>query len=180
MKTLFVLFFILFSNSLSLRSQTVSTSKLFDIKRQLIADSNVRLTKKQFNKWLLIEDTLTKLILDKLYYPQVEEESGESGKIIISFSLDENGGFSNFKLMNYSFISNDSTYYSVTSFKKSAIFATKTYSAIFSQKGFKTEKKKVETYYLPIRFYLGTKVEKSIKDGWLTFEKDPRVIKITH
>lgn len=163
-RTITTLTFILL---LTLSSEAQKTfSKLYNTKGELFADTTLTITKKQLNKWIVIEDTLTKRILDKLHYPQLNLEAEVSGKVIISFTLDTSGNFNDFKLENFICVSDDSSHTITKSFKKSAVSATNYYSSYF---GFKSDKKSIEKYYLPFDFIVPSKVtERIIKKGWLT------------
>jgi hypothetical protein len=94
------------------------------------------------------------------------------GRVIISFNLNENGDFSEFRLEkslcgtvadSLSHIKNDFAWVS--------FIATRLFSGSFASHGFKAEKDHSERYYIPLRFCLNrNRTNYQIKDGWLKID----------
>lgn len=162
--------------------QTTSASKLYDSKGRLLADTTFIITKSQLAKWTAIEDTLTKIILNRLEYPIMEYYNAISGKFIISFRLDTDGKFNDLRSTKADDNLPDSIHSSWnTRFLKSCFETTIFFSGRFLKNGFRSGKKNVEQYYLPFCFIVYSKTNaKQIKNGWLTIEnKEPEVIQPT-
>ena len=122
---------------------------------------------------MLIEDTLTRSILKCINYPQPEFENGMSGKVIISFTLDANGNFNDFRLEKYqSKWSQDSIKSDITDFKKETFRVTRLFSGALAKKGFKTKENKIYKFYLPFEFIAGDRWNNHLViNDWLTLEK---------
>ncbi len=158
-------------------AQKTLQSKLYSNKGRLIVDPSLKITLRQLNKWITIEDTLTKMILKQLIYPPELYENGIYYKLIISFTVDNKGTFNDFKIENYDSII-AFQYDNKTNFRYSKMFSEVCYNSIifcsrnFEKQGFKTSKNKYEKYYLPISFNLSHyNTLLFIKNGWMTYEK---------
>ena len=152
-------------------SQT--TSKLYNTKGGLLADTSFKITKQQLTKWIKIEDTLTKNILNRLIYPTILFENEISGLFIISFTVDTGGIFNNFNIEKYfDKMSKDTLQKEhIKMFAFNSTISIKYYSGQFEKKGFKT-KKGSEKYYLPFDFRTNhDSTIRQIKKGWLTLDE---------
>jgi hypothetical protein len=112
------------------------------------------------------------MILLKLRYPDMLLENGMSGQIIISFSVDTNGMFNDFRLEEYhSEFSKDKLMVDIKFFTENAFGSTLYYSGNFANQGFKADKK-IEKFYIPYKFEtVDCHDIREVKNGWLTFLK---------
>ena len=143
---------------------------MYNSKGQVIADTTFIITKEQLNKWINVEDSLTKMILSKLRYPDMLLENGMSGQIIISFSVDKNGMFNDFRLEKYlSELSKDKLMIDIKFFTENAFGSTLFYSGDFAKQGFIADKK-IEKFYIPFKFdTIDDHDIREVRKGWLTF-----------
>ena len=132
---------------------------------QLIADTNFRITKNQLLKFSLVEDKLTKQILDSLKIHPILLENNILFDVVISFTVDEHSCFSNLHIEKSSFkheLMNSGFQFMFGN----AILQN---SCKFKKDGFKSDKNKCEKYYLPIHFDT-SKNDRVIKNGWFYYQ----------
>lgn len=154
-------------------SQTSSpTSKLYDKNGRLFADTQKKITQRQLTKWMAIEDSLTSMILNRLHYPLILFESVITGQLIISFTVDSNGVFNDFRLEKFKGgMSGEFPGMDIKLFTEICFGSTMFYSRDFFFNGFKSDNNKVDKYYLPIKFSINqNETIRHIKNGWLIFD----------
>jgi hypothetical protein len=175
---LFTILTVIFLLTLSSVGQITSTSRLYKSNGRLIADTTFNISQQQLLKWTTIEDSLTKNILEKLYYPVVSRETNVAGKLIISFTLDTTGRFNDFYIEKYYMdFSPDTGDVFIKNFMKSSFYATKYFSGVFVKNGFKSDKDIIEKYYLPVDFHLNPNdTYRQIKYGWLILDNKEIII----
>lgn len=175
---LFLLSFIILQNPIAFAGNRVS-SKLYNKKGQLIADTNFIISKKQLKKFNTIEDSLIKkLILNLTQPPAFINKNDSSLEYIISFTLDQDGKFNNLHLVKIStpdqtLIFKDIPNEIQTQFSNLYLKMIQKNEAEFKRKKFKSAKGKTEEYYLPFKFqsFLNSPFKKQIINGWLFFER---------
>lgn len=154
-------------------SQTSSpTAKLYDRNGRLFADIKKKITQRQLTKWMTIEDSLTSKILNRLHYPPILVESVITGQLIISFTVDSNGVFNDFRLEKFKGeMSGEFPGMDIKLFTEICFGSTMLYSRDFFFNGFKSDNNKPDKYYLPIKFSINqNETIRQIKNGWLTFD----------
>lgn len=148
--------------------QNKSTSILYDESGVLRANSSFKIPATQLQKWLVVEDTLLKKILNELHYPLELYEIGGVGKVIISFTVDENGKFNDFRFETYQYGLGD----------RYNLFIGACFNAVLSSSGNDLPSEfyadnKLEKYYLPFNFEIVENIPntvREIKDGSLTIK----------
>ena len=148
------------------------SSLIYKSNGQLIADTNFRITKNQLLKFTRIENKLTKNILDSLKIAPMLLENGVWYEVIVSFTIDEHSCFSNLHIEKFPQWENSNIGARAVSEYARYMFmnAILQSSCKFKKEGFKSDKKKCEKYFLPIKFETN-KNSAEIKDGWLLYKK---------
>lgn len=151
------------------------SSLIYKSNGQLIVDTNFRITKNQLLKFTRIENKLTKNILDSLKIAPVLLENGIWYEVIVSFTVDEHSCFSNLHIEKFPQWENSKREArTVSEFAKYMFLnAIMENSCKFRKDGFKSDKKKCEKYFLPIKFETNETNNNfaEIKDGWLLYKK---------
>lgn len=154
-------------------------SQLYNQKGQLKVDTTFQISQKQLNKFNRIEDSLIKILILNLIPPPAYISKDDSLlEYIISFTLDQEGKFSNVHLVKLSKpeqtlmfkdISNE-IQKPFSNFYLQMLLKSET---AFTRKKFKAKKGKKEEYYLPFKFqsFLNSSLKKQIINGWLFFER---------
>jgi hypothetical protein len=177
-RLLTIIIFCLFL-TFELKAQIIKTSELYNSNGRLLADSTIFITKKQFNKWASINDSLTKNILNNLQYPENCYKNGIYATIIISFNIDSDGTFYNYKLEKYfceRFKVADSLDPFLRMFEETIINSIMLFSGKYTSPGFKSDNNLLDKYYIPVDFscnippFSDTTI-RQIKNGWLSISK---------
>jgi hypothetical protein len=149
----------------------IDSSKVYDKKYHLLADSSFQITKKQYKKFVLIEDSLTKNVLDSSTYDEVYRENRVNYNAVVSFQLDGNGHFNDIKIEKFTSSSNSKIELNVNSrpFKLMITDALKKNNGRYTE--FKACKNKTEKYFLAFSFIVGENDEKYLKTGWLFYQR---------
>ena len=170
----YAIFFIFCADCIAGNGDTLS-SLIYKSNGQLIADTNFRITKNQLLKFARIESKLTKKILDSLKIAPVLVENGIWYEVIVSFTVDEHSCFSNLHIEKFPQWENSNREAKTVSEYAKYMFmnAIMENSCKFKKGGFKSDKKKCEKYFLPIKFET-IEINKSsaeLKNGWLLYKR---------
>ncbi len=71
----------------AIKSSRQTKSMFYNDKRQLIADTNYKISKKQMKKFIPIEKYLKKFIQDHVDYPEQAKDNHDTGYVIVSFKI---------------------------------------------------------------------------------------------
>jgi hypothetical protein len=178
MKTRLVklLIFLLFSGTIYGQDQSLASpfahSKLYTSTGKLIVDSSLSISNQQLVEWLMVEDTLAKLVLKYLKYPVMELDNGIQGKVIISFVLNKDGKIDSLRLERPRRPnSQDRLDLDIRNFSNASFWFLRSASKEFTNIDFHSNLSKGNKYFIPFSFNIDSVEIGKISNGWIFFQK---------
>lgn len=147
-------------------AQVKDTSMLYYPNGSLKADTSFKINKIQLENWIALEDSFIKSILSHIEYNRILLDNDVSGKIIISFAIDEKGNPNSFIVENGH---NQVRIYETKVFSSDVIKAILLIPFQFSPPNKSVAGNRTNRYYLPVSFVLSDLEIKDVTDGWIRY-----------
>jgi hypothetical protein len=173
LKILSVFIFIIY---FSCSSQKYADSRIYNTEGKLIANDSFQISRKLLKKFIIVENEFIDTLLNQIKYPDVFKDNGILLDLILDFTVNQHGQLNDLKITNI-----HATYAKFDEKK-----FVKEYIPVYSNYLKESIRKiqcsnefngKNERYYIPVKFYIGSKPQKSIEKGWLYIVDKPKELK---
>lgn len=161
-----LLLFIIWGSITSAFAQIKDTSKLYYASGVLKADTTIKINKTLLDNWTTLEDTFINSILSRIEYNRILFDNDISGKIVVSFTIDEKGNPNSFNIEKEH---TDIRRYETKIFSSAVIKAILLTPFQLSLPFKSVAANKSNRYYLPVSFVISDVEIKDVSNGWIRY-----------